>query len=45
MYQHAAELSISVLVTGSDEIAAEIARKLEVMMVGLHQPTWNVHHR
>jgi hypothetical protein len=44
MNQHASDLSISVLVVGSDEHAAEITRKLEIMMIGLHQPRWNVQH-
>jgi hypothetical protein len=37
-----AELKIEVLITGGDSEAAGIAKKLEPLMVGKHQPEWNV---
>ncbi|MBP1154500.1 MULTISPECIES: hypothetical protein [unclassified Paenibacillus] len=41
MHAHRDQLSIELLITGSDERAAEIAKALEPLMVGKYRPEWN----
>ncbi|MCK9223420.1 MAG: GIY-YIG nuclease family protein [Limnochordia bacterium] len=41
MNQHADQLYIEILVTGSDAEAARVAVKLEPYFIGLHSPKWN----
>ena len=41
MNQHADQLSIDVLVTGSDSEAANVAKKLEQYFIGIYGPEWN----
>lgn len=41
MHQNANDLEIEVLITGSNEIAAETAKKLEQYFIGSHSPEWN----
>lgn len=41
MNQHASQLSIEVLITGSDEEAANTAKKLEQYFIVTHSPKWN----
>lgn len=41
MYQHRHELTIDLLIVGSDAQAAEITVKLEGLMVGKYNPEWN----
>ncbi len=41
IYQHRHELTIELLIVGSDANAAEITIKLEALMVGKYGPEWN----
>ena len=41
MNKHRADLSIDVLITGSDQEAAEIAKVLERHFIKLYNPIWN----
>lgn len=41
MYQHRNELTIELLIVGSDARAAEITPKLEALMIGRYNPEWN----
>lgn len=41
MNKHASELQMEVLVTGDDERAAEVAKRLEQYFIGIHSPEWN----
>ena len=41
MHKHASELSIDILITGSDSNAAGTASKLEKYFIGLYSPEWN----
>lgn len=41
MHKHSQVLSIDILITGEDGEAAQIANKLEVLLIGKHQPPWN----
>jgi len=41
MNQHSSELSIDVLITGSDSGAVSIAKKLEQYFIGSSSPEWN----
>lgn len=42
MYEHRNELSIEIIVTGSNEESAEVAGKLESRLIVKYQPEWNV---
>jgi len=35
------QLNIEILVTGGDKYAAEVAKKLETLLVGKYKPEWN----
>ena len=41
MYEHADNLNISIITTGSDSESASIAKELERMLVAKHNPEWN----
>lgn len=41
MHQHASELFIDVLITGSDSDAADVAKNLEPYLIGKYRPEWN----
>jgi hypothetical protein len=41
MNKHASQLSIDVLITGSDPEAVDAAKKLEQYFIGAHSPAWN----
>ena len=41
MNQHASQLSIDILITGSDSDAVEVAKKLEQYFIGIYSPEWN----
>lgn len=41
MNEHASQLVIDVLITGSNENAASVARKLESYFIGKYSPDWN----
>lgn len=41
MNQHANQLSIDILITGSDAEAVTVAKKLEQYFIGVHSPEWN----
>ncbi|MBR2513494.1 MAG: GIY-YIG nuclease family protein [Halomonas sp.] len=41
MNAHNDQLDIDILVTGDDAKAAEVAKKLEILLVGKYKPKWN----
>lgn len=41
MNAHSEQLHIDILVTGSDAAGADIAKKLEILLVGKYKPEWN----
>ncbi|MDX2322404.1 MAG: hypothetical protein QNK26_17605 [Moritella sp.] len=41
MNLHNDQLQIDILVTGGNESAADVAKKLEVLLVGKYKPEWN----
>jgi len=41
MNQHASQLSVDILITGSDSDAVEVAKKLEQYFIGIYSPEWN----
>lgn len=41
MNEHASQLSIDILITGSDQDAVDAAKKLEQYFIGTYRPAWN----
>lgn len=41
MHEHSKELEISIIITGSDDEGADIAKKLEPLLIGKFRPEWN----
>ena len=42
MHEHRNQIRIGVIVVGDDYEAAQITKKLEVMLIGKYRPKWNV---
>jgi hypothetical protein len=41
IFEHLEQLEVEVLITGSDDDARDVARKLKLPMIRLHQPAWS----
>lgn len=41
MHEHSKELNIDIIITGDDHEAADIANKLEKLLIGKLKPKWN----
>lgn len=45
MNKNSDDLSIDILITGSDDIAVTTAKKLEIYFIGEYSPSWNKMHK
>lgn len=45
MHEHRNQIRIGVIVVGDDYEAAQITKKLEVMLIGKYRPKWNVQYK